>query len=134
MSGYSGTPLPRKLGIRDTSRVAVLHQPPGLTLDLGVTTRATLRGPLDVILLFVTARSDLIQAIPRVRAAMAPDGAFWVAWPKQTAVKKGLAAPTDMTEDAVRDVALPTGLVDVKVAAIDEVWSGLKLVIRRELR
>ncbi|NUT23355.1 MAG: DUF3052 domain-containing protein [Hamadaea sp.] len=134
MAGYSGTPLPRKLGITATTRLAVLHQPTDLTLDLGVTARATLRGPLDVILLFATARSELRHALPRVRTAMAPDAAFWVCWPKQAAAKKGLAAPTDLTEDAVRDIALPTGLVDVKVAAIDEIWSALKLVIRRELR
>ncbi|MEV6967703.1 DUF3052 domain-containing protein [Hamadaea sp. NPDC051192] len=134
MSGYSGTPLPRKLGITPTTRLAVLHQPAGLTLDLGVTAHTTLRGPHDVILLFTTSRATLLQALPRVRTAMTPDAAFWVCWPKQTAVKKGLAAPTDLTEDAVRDIALPTGLVDVKVAAIDDTWSGLKLVIRRELR
>jgi len=134
MAGYSGTPLPRKLGITADSRVAILGQPTGHTLDLGVTTRSTLHGPLDVILLFVTTRSDLQDALPQVRTAMAPDAAFWVCWPKKAAVKAGLAEPTDMTEDAVRDIALPTGLVDVKVAAIDDTWSGLKLVIRRALR
>lgn len=134
MSGHSGTPLPRKLGITPTTRLAVLHRPAGLTLDLGTTARTTLRGPLDVILTFVTSRAALLHDLPRVRTAMAPDAAYWVCWPKQAAVKKGLAEPTDLTEDAIRDIALPTGLVDVKVAAVDDVWSALKLVIRRELR
>jgi len=136
-AGYSGTPLPRKLGIRDGTRLALIGVPDNVTLgDLPptVTVRRTLRGPHDVIILFTTARSELATALPRVRAAMAPDAAFWVAWPKKSAVKAGLAAPTDMTEDVVRDVALPTGLVDTKVCAIDDTWSGLRLVIRRELR
>src|SRR5215218_1773546 len=132
-AGYSGTPLPRKLGIRDGARLALLRVHAHVQLgDLppGVTVRRTLRGPHDVIVLFTTARSELFQALPRVRAAMAPDAAFWVAWPKKAAVKAGLAAPTDMTEDAIRDIALPTGLVDTKVCAIDDTWSGLRLVIR----
>jgi hypothetical protein len=136
VAGYSTSPLPRKLGIREGARVAVVGVPVPLDLDLpsGASVVHTLRGPLDVIVCFVTSRSALVRHLPRVRAAMAPDAGFWVAWPKQAAVKAGLAEPTDMTEDAVRDVALPTGLVDNKVCAIDGVWSGLRLVIRKELR
>jgi hypothetical protein len=136
MAGYSTSSLPRKLGIREGSRVAVVGVPVNLDLDLpsGATVVHTLRGPLDVIVCFVTARSELVRHLPRIRAAMAPHAGFWVAWPKQAAVKAGLAEPTDMTEDVVREVALPTGLVDNKVCAIDDVWSGLRLVIRKELR
>jgi hypothetical protein len=136
VAGYSTSPLPRKLGIREGARVAVVGVPVPLDLDLpsGASVVHTLRGPLDVIVCFVTSRSALVRHLPRVRAAMAPDAGFWVAWPKQAAVKAGLAEPTDMTEDAVRDVALPTGLVDNTVCAIDDVWSGLRLVIRKELR
>ncbi|NUP31203.1 MAG: DUF3052 domain-containing protein [Streptomycetaceae bacterium] len=134
MAGYSGTPLPVKLGIRTGHRVAVVggELPGGLPPDVERATSLT--GPLDVVVLFVTARADLVQALPLVRDAMAPAAGCWVAWPKKAAVKAGRAAPTDMTEDVVRELALPTGLVDNKVCAIDDVWSGLRLVIRRELR
>jgi hypothetical protein len=136
VAGYSGAPLARKLGVHPGSRVAVVGVPVRLDWELppGVQIRETLRGPLDVIICFVTSRSALIHYLPRVRAAMAPNAGFWVAWPKRAAVKAGRAAPTDMTEDVVREVALPTGLVDNKVCAIDDVWSGLRLVIRKELR
>src|SRR4051812_1174386 len=136
MAGYSTAPLARKLGIREGSRVALVGVPVALDWELpgGVSVGRTLRGPLDVIVYFVTSRAALVQQLPRVRAAMAPDAGFWVAWPKRAAVKAGRAAPTDMTEDVVRAVALPTGLVDNKVCAIDDVWSGLRLVIRKELR
>jgi len=85
--------------------------------------------PLDVIVVFTTARADLERRLRTLRAQLQPAGMIWVAWPKRAA---GVA--TDLTEDVVRDVALPTGLVDTKVAAIDDTWSGLRLVIRRELR
>lgn len=136
MTGYSPTPLPRKLGIREGDRVALVGVAVALDWQLpgGVSVGRQLRGPLDVIVYFVTSRADLVRQLPRVRAAMAPGAGFWVAWPKQAAVKAGRAEPTDMTEDVVREVALPTGLVDNKVCAIDDVWSGLRLVIRRELR
>src|SRR5439155_5958308 len=92
--------------------------------------RERLRGqPLDVVVLFVTAKKQLQKQLAQVRKAMAPACGFWVAWPKKAS---GMA--TDMTEHVVREVALPTGLVDNKVCAIDETWSGLRLVIRRELR
>ena len=91
--------------------------------------RSRLRGPLDLVVCFVTARRQLERRLPALRAALAPAGMLWVAWPKRAS---GVA--TDMTEDVVREVVLPTGLVDTKVAAIDETWSGLRLVVRKELR
>ena len=133
-TGYSGTPLPRKLGMKEGSRVAVLDAPDDFTDTLGalpdgVTVRERLRGPLDVIVCFVVRRADLERRIDRLQAALDPAGRLWIAWPKRAS-----KVETDMTEDVVRDVALPLGLVDNKVAAIDETWSGLQLVIRRELR
>ncbi len=95
----------------------------------GVTVRRQARGRLDLVVCFVTRRADLARRLVRLRTAIAPDGACWVAWPKRAS---GVA--TDVTEDVVREVALPLGLVDVKVCAIDSTWSGLRLVIRRELR
>ena len=135
-AGYSGTPLPRKLGIKPGHAVAVLGGPAGVAGSLsglpGVgPLRRDLSGrdPLDVIMFFVTWRAELEAELGHLRERMAPAGGLWVAWPKRAA-----RIPTDMTEDVVRDVALPTGLVDNKVCAIDDVWSGLRLVIRRELR
>jgi hypothetical protein len=134
VAGYSGTPLPKKLGIKAGGRVAFVDAPDlfGATLgDLpdGVEVRSRLRGPLDVIVFFTTSRVRLSRRLDALRGAMAQDGRLWIAWPK-----KASQVPTDMTEDVVRDVALPTGLVDNKVAAIDETWSGLQLVIRLENR
>jgi hypothetical protein len=135
MAGYSGTPLPQKLGIKSGSRVAVLSPPPGfLDSTLGplpdeVELRSRARGPLDVILFFTKRRAELERRFDTLAGALDRAGALWVAWPKGSS---GVA--TDLTENAVRDVALPKGLVDTKVAAIDDVWSGLKLVIRLENR
>ena len=132
-AGYSGTPLPRKLGFKPGDTAAFLDAPgeiDELLEDLdGVTVKRSLRGRADVVLCFVTARRDLERRAARLREAIAPDGMVWVCWPK-----KASKVPTDMTEDVVREVLLPTGLVDVKVAAVDATWSGLKLVVRRELR
>jgi hypothetical protein len=129
-AGYSGTPLERKLGFKPGMTAVFLDVPDGLELRLeGVTVRRALRGRADVVLCFVTARRDLERRAARLRTAIAPDGMVWVCWPK-----KASKVPTDMTEDVVRDVLLPTGLVDIKVAAVDETWSGLKLVVRKELR
>jgi hypothetical protein len=136
VAGYSGTPLPRKLGIRPGHRVALLDAPDGFDATLGalpdaVTVRRDLDGadPVDVTVLFVTERHELAARLDGVRRRMAQDGGFWVGWPK-----KSSKVPTDITEDVIREVALPTGLVDNKVCAIDDVWSGLRLVIRREHR
>ena len=131
MAGYSGTPLPKKLGMKDGHRVAGVGAPDDFEETLGampaVAMQAGLAGaaPLDVIVLFVRRRAELEKKLPQVRKRMADDAGFWVAWPK-----KASGVATDMTEDVVRAVALPTGLVDNKVCAIDETWSGLRLVIR----
>ena len=133
-TGYSGTPLPRKLGIKAGGRVCWVGAPAGFAdlvapLPEDVEVVDAPEPGLDVVVFFTDARARLEAEIEALRAAIAPDGAVWVAWPK-----KSSGVPTDMTEDVVRDVALPTGLVDNKVCAIDETWSGLRLVIRRELR
>ena len=136
MAGYSGTPLPRKLGIKEGHRVALIDAPadfPGTLGDLprDVTLQRGLGdpNPLDVIVCFVVRRSDLTRRLAAMRRQMTPAAGLWIAWPKKSS---GVA--TDMTEDVVRDVALPTGLVDNKVCAIDDTWSGLRLVIRLEHR
>ena len=134
MAGYSGTPLTTKLGIKEDSRVAFGNPPPGFdrtlgNLPAGVTIKRVIRGPLDVIVVFVTRRAELERRIERLIVAMEPAAGLWIAWPKRAS-----KVPTDMTEDVVREVGLPLGLVDNKVCAIDEVWSGLRLVIRLENR
>jgi hypothetical protein len=133
-AGYSGTPLPRKLGIGPGARVAFVNAPDEFAAALGalpedVTVRVRARGPLDVVVFFTVRRAELERRIQPLRAAVAPAGALWVAWPKRAS-----GVPSDMTEDVVREVALALGLVDTKVAAIDATWSGLRLVVRRELR
>jgi hypothetical protein len=135
-AGYSGTPLPRKLGIGEDDTVAVIGAPDGFADTLGPLPEiAALHTDLadgaryDVIVAFMTQRAELEAELPRLRSVMAPACGLWIAWPK-----KASRRPTDMTDQVIRDVALPTGLVDNKVCAIDETWSGLRLVIRRELR
>jgi len=134
VAGYSGTPLVKKLGIAPGAKVAILGAPDGFDATLGelpegaVVTRR-LGGRRDLVLVFVTERAALAGRLDALRAAIAPDGMIWVAWPKKAA-----QMPTDVTENVVREVVLPTGLVDVKVCAIDATWSGLKVVIRKELR
>ncbi len=135
-AGYSGTPLSRKLGIKAGHAIALIDAPPGFASTLAplpdpVTVLDGLAGdmPLDVIVCFVVWRAELAAQLYALRARMAPACGLWVAWPKRAA-----KIPTDMTENVVREIALPTGLVDNKVCAIDQVWSGLRLVIRRELR
>jgi hypothetical protein len=133
-AGYSQTPLRKKLGIKEGSKVAWVDAPVDLTLDvlpMGATLQRGLtgKGLLDVLVVFVTRRRDLVARIAACRPRMQPAAGLWIAWPKRAS---GVA--TDITEDTVREVALPTGLVDNKVCAIDETWSGLRLVIRKELR
>jgi hypothetical protein len=135
-AGYSGTPLPRKLGIGQDDTVALIGAPDGFDDTLGPLPEiAALHTDLaddaryDVIVDFITQRAELEADLPRLRSVMAPACGLWIAWPK-----KASGRPTDMTDQVVRDVALPTGLVDNKVCAIDATWSGLRLVIRRELR
>ena len=134
-AGYSGTPLPRKLGIGEGDELALIGAPEGFGDSLGelpgvaVHTDLTDGARFDVMVVFITWRAELEAELDRLRAGMAPACGLWIAWPKRAS-----KVPTDMTEHVVRDIALPTGLVDNKVCAIDEVWSALRLVIRRELR
>ena len=139
-AGYSGTPLPTKLGLKDGQSVAFIALPPELqsltaaahfmqALEAPSAADLAAAGPVfDVIHAFFTAEADLREALFILRAAIRPDGAIWISWPKRAA-----KVPTDITEDVIRAVALPS-LVDVKVCAVTEVWSGLKLVIPRAQR
>jgi hypothetical protein len=134
MAGYSGTPLATKLGINAGHTVGVINAPDhfaGLVEPLpeAVTVVAGVRSRRDVVVAFFVRRRELEQKLAAMTKAVFPAGAIWIAWPKRAA-----KVPTDITEDVVRAVALPTGLVDNKVCAIDEVWSGLRLVVRKELR
>jgi len=133
-SGYSGTPLPRKLGIGAGTRIAVISAPAGFdgvlgALPDGVQLRRQARGRLDVIVFFVTRRAELARRFGGFARALQPDGGLWVAWPKKTS---GVA--TDLGFDAVQGVGLDQGLVDNKVCAIDDTWSGLRFVVRLEDR
>jgi len=133
-AGYSGTPLVRKLGFRPGMRAHFTSAPDDFADLLGelpddVRVLARPAPDLDLVMLFVTERAQLERRIGGLHAKLRQDGMVWVAWPKRAS-----KVPTDMTEDVIRDIALPRGLVDVKVCAIDDTWSGLKLVIRRELR
>ncbi len=137
-AGYSGTPLAKKLGIRDDHTVALLAEPDGFRdmldpLPDRVRFTTSLRGSADVVVFFATRRSALARRIEAAGRAIRPDGGLWVAWPKRSS-QLARDLETDMTEDVVRDLALPLGLVDNKVCAIDETWSGLRVVWRRELR
>ncbi len=130
MAGYSGTPLPKKLGIKEGSTIAFSGAPPEFATALGelpgaVTVKRRLAGPLDVAVAFFTRRAELERRLATLRRAIHPDGGLWIAWPKRSS---GVA--TDLTEDVVRELALAGGLVDNKVCAIDETWSGLRLVYR----
>lgn len=134
MAGYSGRTLVEKLGIKPGTRIAIIHAPRAYRRTLGqlppgVTVTSAARGVLQLIQFFTVDRALLERQLPGLLRALAPNGALWVSWPK-----KASGVPTDVTEDVVRAVALPTGLVDVKVAAVDEVWSGLKLVRRLKNR
>ena len=129
-AGYSGTPLAAKLGIKPGSRVVVVGGPVGFeamlgALPEGATVKRRLSAGLDMIVFFVTARADLRPRWASLTGRLKPNGMLWVAWPKKAA-----KVPTDMDENAVREVALPQGWVDTKVCAIDDVWSGLRLVLR----
>jgi hypothetical protein len=123
-AGYSGTPLVKKLGIKPGHRVMLLNAPAGFALD-GVTPVTRASGLADVILSFHTERRDLERRMPVLRERMEQAAGLWIAWPKKAA-----KLPTDLNENIVRELALANRLVDNKVAAIDETWSGLRLVIR----
>lgn len=133
-AGYSGTPLVKKLGLKEGMTFYAANAPEHyfdllgeLPANLKLIRR--LQGSIDFMHLFVTQTKDLTDLLPKCLVRLTPDGTIWASWPK-----KASKVPTDITEDVIRDVALPLGLVDVKVCAVDEVWSGLKLVIRKELR
>lgn len=138
-AGYSGTPLPQKLGLKDGQRALFLDLPDDLS-DLatsrafasaertGWSALAAARN-LDLIHGFTASRAVLENNAKPLMAAIAPAGSIWISWPK-----KASKVPTDITEDTIREVVLPIGLVDIKVAAVSDIWSGLKLVIRKELR
>ena len=130
MAGYSGKPLGDKLGIKGGHRIALLDAPPGFDATLGALPAGVTRQPepagADVVVLFSRAESALAEAFAPAAKGLAAGGMLWVAWPK-----KASRQPTDLTEDVVRRVGLAAGLVDVKVCAIDDVWSGLKFLRRR---
>lgn len=134
MAGYSGTPLPQKLGIKSGMSVIAISAPENYRRLLGKLpdgVEFSNRPNVDTqfIHFFVTRRSDLEKQLPCLLKTLADSGTIWISWPKKSA-----GVETDVTEDVIRAVALPLGLVDVKVCAVDETWSGLKLMIRRERR
>ncbi|HEY5228685.1 MAG TPA: hypothetical protein VIJ19_09095 [Opitutaceae bacterium] len=135
MVGYSGTPLWKKLGYKDCTAAYADGAPSGyvkllaLPKEIRVTWLAKAGVGTEFVHLFSRSAAELKAKLKAYRKSIAPHGVVWVSWPKKSS---GVA--TDITEDAIRDVALPTGLVDIKVCAVDETWSGLKLMIRKELR
>lgn len=133
-AGYSGTPLAQKLGIKPGDRVKTTAAPPDYAdlvapLPDGVRLAPNLKPPVDIWHLFARSRGEFEASLAECIDAIRPDGALWVSWPK-----KASGVATDLSEDGIRELALPRGLVDVKVCAVDATWSGLKLVIRKELR
>ena len=139
MAGYSGTPLARKLGLKAGQAVAFVRLPDSLMhlhdaaeyrrIELAPDWRALPEGARDVIHMFTTQAADLQAALPVLRDLIRPEGMIWISWPK-----KASKVPTDVTEDTIRNAALSDTLVDVKVCAVDDIWSGLKLVVRAEAR
>jgi hypothetical protein len=128
-AGYSGTPLPKKLGIKPGTTLATVNAPADFSTTLGpldnVVVRGDARGRWDLLILFVTSRNELARRLPGVVKGL-EKRSFWIAWPKRAS---GIA--TDLTEDVLRELALPLGVVDYKVCAIDRIWSGLKFAGRR---
>jgi len=134
VAGYSGTPLATKLGIKPGTRVYLSHAPKNYSslvapLPGGVEMVGRMTATTDLGHFFFKSRKDLERGLKSALKSMRPDAAVWVSWPKKTS-----GVPTDITEDTIREVALPMGLVDIKVCAVDDTWSGLKLVIRRSAR
>jgi hypothetical protein len=130
MAGYSGTPLVQKIGIKPGHRVVLRHHPPTFLKNLGqlpegVKTSDRLNGNANVVVYFTDKRAELERDFSGLASALEPDGMLWISWPK-----KASGRATDLTEDVVRQIGLKRGLVDVKVCAIDETWSGLKFVVR----
>jgi hypothetical protein len=134
MAGYSGTPLPQKLGIKPGLAIVTINAPANYRRLLGtvpehVTFSARLQPNPGFVHIFVTKRNELAKRLPVLREKILDTGTIWVSWPKRSS-----GVPTDVTEDVVRAIALPLAFVDVKVCAIDETWSGLKLMVRRTNR
>jgi len=129
VTGYSGTPLAKKLGIKAGGRVAIVSAPDGFTDVLRLPPRSQLRtqarGRVDVVVFFVTRRAELVRRFPAVQRCLEDHGGLWIAWPKRAS-----GVPTDLGEQTVRELGLAHGLVDNKVAAIDTTWSGLRFVYR----
>ena len=130
MAGYSGTPLVQKLGVKVGHKVSLVKAPAGFKQELGPLPEearftSAQQSPLQVVLLFVKSRADLESQFGELARRLEPAGMLWVAWPK-----KASGVATDLTENVVREVGLQAGLVDIKVCAVNEVWSGLKFVIR----
>jgi hypothetical protein len=129
MAGYSGTPLAKKLGIKEGFKLRFVNAPAELDKELdlpaNVTINSRARKPIDVVLLFVTSKSELERTFSKYSVKLSPTGMLWICWPKKTS---GVAS--DLSDNVVREVGLAKGMVDVKVCAINEVWSGLKFVIR----
>jgi hypothetical protein len=128
MAGYSGTPLAKKLGIKPGTTI-LLDGAPGDYPTRDATIARSLSDRVDIVHLFTKSAAELAAKLGKLRSSIRDDATVWVSWPK-----KSSKVPTDITEDVIRDIALPMGFVDIKVCAVDEVWSGLKLVIRRALR
>jgi hypothetical protein len=133
-AGYSGTPLPRKLGIKEGHRVGLVQAPPGFTLDElpnHVTLHRGLRGtkPYDVLVFFTRSRTELSRKFPVLASRLAQNGGLWISWPK-----KASGVATDVSESDVREIGLGSGLVDNKICAVDATWSGLRFVIRLQNR
>ena len=134
MAGYSGTPLPQKLGIKPGLTVVAINPPANYRRLLGqipdsVTFSERLKSGSSFVHLFTSRRSEMQKKMSILRDKISDNGAIWVSWPK-----KSSGISTDVTEDVIREIALPLGFVDIKVCAVDETWSGLKLMIRRENR
>lgn len=133
-AGYSGTPLWKKLGLKPGLRLCVLNAPADYDAWIAGAPQPPERvaqpgAAVDIVHLFVEQQAGLSRQLLRLREQLAPDAVLWVSWPKKASKR-----PTDITEDVIRELALPIGWVDVKVCAVDAVWSGLKLVVRKELR
>jgi hypothetical protein len=133
-AGYSGTPLAKKLGFKPGQRVSASGAPPNYRkllapLPEGIEFQARMSRTTDMVHVFSASKAELAKTLASCRRILGPEAAIWVSWPKKASKR-----PTDITEDTIREVALPMGLVDIKVCAVDDTWSGLKLVLRKELR
>lgn len=133
-AGYSGTPLAKKLGITAGCRLLLLDAPPELPallapLPADVIFETAASPTVDIAHAFVSRREDLATRLAELRRSLRPDAALWISWPKKSSKR-----PSTVSEDTIRELALPLGWVDIKVCAVSEVWSGLKLVLRKELR